>query len=162
MLSSIRVAAVAILSAAAVPLLSSAPAAAIGINVGGNYYDITVSTTSYIQDTVIFGRPPSGKMPWWGDDLLASEFAAQAYSSLGAGWDTDYGPIFAHRETLGQVLGITQSISDPLDQIDVAPNSNTIITYAIATSPVPGPLPVFGIATAFSCSRQLKKRIRTQ
>ncbi|MEB3260899.1 MAG: hypothetical protein VKP63_09770 [Cyanobacteriota bacterium] len=94
-----------------------------------------------------------------GDDLLASEFAAQVYSSLGSGWSSTYGPVFAHGESLGQVLGLTQSISNPLDQIDVTPATNAMVTYAIASTPVPGPLPLFGAAAAFGWSRRLKNRI---
>ncbi len=156
---SLRVAAVAFLSSAALPFLSASPAAAVVVNVGGNSYDVTVFNTSYSTSTSVFQLPPSGQMPWWGDDLLASEFAAQVYNSLGTGWDADYGPVFAHGESLGQVLGLVQSVSNPLDQIDVTPASNTTVPYAIATSPVPGPLPLFGAATAFGWSRRLRQRM---
>ncbi len=162
MLTSIRVAAVAILSTAALPLLSAAPAAAVVVNVGGNSYDVTVFNTSYNASTSSFQLPPSGQMPWWGNDLLASEFAAQVYNSLGTGWDSNYGPVFAHGESIGQVLGIVQSVTNPSDQIDVTPASNTTLTYAMATSPVPGPLPLFGAAAAFGWSRQLRKRLESR
>jgi hypothetical protein len=154
-----RVAAVALLSTAALPFLSPAPAAAVFVNVGGNSYDVTVLNTSYDTSTSLFQLPPTGAMPWWGDDLLASEFAAQVYSSLGSGWSSTYGPVFAHGESLGQMLGLTQSISNPLDQIDVTPATNAMLTYAIASAPVPGPLPLFGAAAAFGWSRRLRKRI---
>lgn len=159
---SIRVAAVAILSTASLPFLSAAPAAAVVVNVGGIAYDVTVLETFYNANTSLFQSPPSGHMPWWGDDLLASEFASQVYNALGSGWDADYGPVFAHRASLGQVLGIAQSSSDPLDQIDVTPGINTSVRYAIAASPVPGPLPLFGVATALGWSRQLRKRIQNR
>ena len=159
---SLRVAVVAFLSSAALPILSASPAAAVVVNVGGNSYDVSVFNTSYEASTTLFQQPPTGQMPWWGDDLLASEFAAQVYNALGTGWDADYGPVFAHGESVGQVLGIVQSVSNPLDQIDVTPASNTTVPYAIATSPVPGPLPLFGAAAAFGWSRQLRKRIEVR
>jgi len=159
MSTSLRVAAVAVLSGAALPLLSASPAAAVVVNVGGNSYDVTVLNTSYDTSTSVFQLPPTGQMPWWGNDLLASEFAAQVYNFLGSGWDADYGPVFAHGQSVGQVLGLTQSLSNPLDQIDVTPASNATLTYAIATAPVPGPLPLFGAAAAFSWTRQLRKRL---
>lgn len=162
MLTSIRVAAVAILSTAALPLLSASPAGAVGVIIGGNSYDVTVLSTSYGANTSVFQSPPSGLMPWWGNDLLASEFAAQVYNLLGPGWDSNYGPIFAHRESIGQVLGIVQSVTDPFDQIDVTSASNATFTYAIATAPVPGPLPLFGAAAAFGWSRQLRKRLESR
>jgi hypothetical protein len=162
MSTSIRVAAVALLSTAVLPFLSPAPAAAVGVNVGGNSYDVTVLNTSYDTNTSLFQLPPTGAMPWWGDDLLASEFAAQVYKFLGSGWDADYGPIFAHGVSLGQVLGLTQSLSDPMDQIDVTPATTSTVTYAIATAPVPGPLPLIGAAAAFGWSRQLRKRIESR
>jgi hypothetical protein len=159
---SLRAATVAFLSSAALSILSTSPAAAVVVNVGGNSYDVSVFNTSFEGNTTLFQQPPTGQMPWWGNDLLASEVAAQVYNSLGSGWDADYGPVFAHGESLGQVLGIVQSVSNPLDQIDVTPASNTTVTYAIATSPVPGPLPLFGAAAAFGWSRQLRKRLGTR
>lgn len=165
MSTSLRVAAVAVLSTAALPFLSASPAAAVVVNVGGNSYDVMVLNTSYDASTSVFQLPPIGQMPWWGNDLLASDFAAQVYNSLGSGWDADYGPVFAHSESLGQVLGLTQSLSNPLDQIDVTPATSTTVTYAIATSlvsPVPGPLPLFGAASAFGWSRQLRARLRSR
>ncbi|MFN9646108.1 MAG: hypothetical protein ACK6BG_13560 [Cyanobacteriota bacterium] len=162
MLTSIRVAAVAVLSAAALPLLFASPVAAVVVNVGGNSYDVTVLNTSYDASTSVFQLPPTGQMPWWGNDLLASDFAAQVYNSLGSGWDADYGTVFAHSESLGQVLGLSQSLTNPLDQIDVTPATSTTVTYAIATSPVPGPLPLFGAAAAFGWSRQLRARLRSR
>lgn len=159
MSTSLRIAAVAFLSTAALPFLATAPAAAVVVNVGGNSYDVTVLNTSYDTSTSVFQLPPTGQMPWWGDDLLASEFAAQVYNFLGSGWDADYGPVFAHAESLGQILGLAQSLSNPLDQIDVTPATSTTVTYAMATSPVPGPLPLFGAAAAFGWSRQLRARM---
>ncbi|MFN9623298.1 MAG: hypothetical protein ACK587_10780 [Cyanobacteriota bacterium] len=159
MFTSLRVAAVAILSTAALPFLSANPASAVVVYVGGNSYDVTTLNTTYEASTNLFQGPPTGMMPWWGNDLLASEFAAQVYDSLGSGWDADYGPVFAHGQSVGQVLGLAQSITDPLDQIDVTPATNTTVTYAIATSPVPGPLPLVGAAAALGWSRQLKKRM---
>jgi hypothetical protein len=159
---SLRVAAVAFLGTAALPFLSATPASAVVVNVGGNSYDVTVLNTSYDVSTSLFQLPPSGSMPWWGDDALASEFAAQVYNSLGSGWDADYGPVFAHSQSLSQVLGLTQSLSNPLDQIDVSPATSTPVTYAIATTPVPGPLPLFGAAAAFGWSRQLRSRLKSR
>ncbi len=159
MSTSFRIAAIAILSTAALPCLSPTPASAVVVNVGGHPYDVTVLNTAYANSTGMFQLPPAGAMPWWGDDMLASEFAAEVYNSLGAGWDANYGPVFAHGESLGQVLGLTQSISNPLDQIDVTLTTNTTMTYAIATTPVPGPLPLFGAAAAFGWSRRLRKRL---
>jgi len=115
--------------------------------------------TSYDTSTGLFQLPPTGAMPWWGDNLLASEFATQVYSSLGSGWSSTHGPVFAHGESLGQVLGLTQSISYPLDQIDLTPATNAMVTYAIASTPVPGTLPLFGAAATFGWSRRLKNRI---
>jgi hypothetical protein len=158
---SFRFAAVAVLSTAALPFLSASPASAVVVNVGGNSYDVSIVSTSYDASMALFQLPPAGTMPWWGDDLLASEFAAQVYNYLGSGWDADYGPVFAYGQSGGQVMGLSQSISNPLDQINVAPATNAAVSYATAssTAAVPGPLPLFGAAAAFGWSRQLKKRM---
>jgi hypothetical protein len=145
MSTSLRVAAVAVLSTAALPFLSANPASAVVVTVGGSAYDVTTMTTSYDTSTSLFQLPAAGTMPWWGDDALASEFAAQVYNALGSGWDPDYGPVFAYGQSVGQVLGLAQSISNPLDQIDVTPATNTSA--------------LFGVAAALGWSRQLKKRI---
>ena len=162
MSTSFRIAALAFLSTAALPFLTPAPADAVVVNVNGQSYDVTTLSTSYAASTTLFQHAPIGSMPWWGDGGLASEFAAQIYNSLGAGWDANYGPVFAHDQSVGQVLGITQSLSDPLDQIDVTPSTSDMVTYAIATAPVPGPLPLLGGAAAFGWSRQLRRRIETR
>lgn len=162
----LRHSALAILSATVLPFLSASPASAVLVNVGGTVYDVTASTTSYGASTSAFQLPPAGQMPWWGDDVLASDFALEVFNQLGPGWDADYGPVFAHGTTLSQVLGIAQSLTDINDQIDVTPSRSATVSYAIASTPppapVPGPLPLFGVAAAYGWSRQLRQRIRSR
>lgn len=162
MSSSIHPAALAFLGTAALSFLAPAPADAVLVNVNGQSYDVTAVSTSYDASTALFQLPPSGAMPWWGDDLLASEFAAQVYNSLGAGWNSNYGPVFAYAQSVGQVLAITQSLSDPLDQIDVTPATTGLVTYATARSPVPGPIPLLGSAAALCWSRKLRRRLKSR
>lgn len=162
MSQAIRLGALTLISATVLPILSANPAAAVVVTVGGNNYDVMISTTSYSASSNAFRVPPLGQMPWWGDENLASDFALQVFNQLGAGWSSDYGPVFAHRATVSQVLGIAQSLTDINDQIDVSPSTSATVSYAIATAPVPGPLPLFGAAAAFGWSRQLRQRIRTR
>lgn len=162
MSQTIRLSALTLLSATALPILSANPAAAALVTVGGADYDVTISTTSYNASASVFQLPPAGQMPWWGDEALASDFALEVFNQLGAGWSANYGPVFAHGATVSQVLGIAQSLTDINDQIDVTPSTNATVSYAIATAPVPGPLPLFGAAAAFGWSRRLRQRIRSR
>jgi hypothetical protein len=161
MTRTLRQSALAVLSATVLPLLSSNPASAVLVTVGGNVYDVTASTMTYEMGTSAFQAPPAGQMPWWGDELLASDFAQEVSNQLGPGWDADYGPVFAHDATASQVLGLAQSLTNINDQIDVTPSRTATVSYATATAPVPGPLPLFGAAAAYGWSRQLRQRIRS-
>lgn len=160
MISSVRRAALALLSSTAVTVLSPAAAPAVVVTVGGSSYDISLIETSQATSTSLFSAlPPQGRMPWWGDPALAYDFAVQVYDQLGDGSTAGYGPLFAHGVSGGWVLGILQSTGDPLDAIDQTPATNLPVRYAIASAPVPGPLPLFGVAAAFGWSRRLRQRI---
>lgn len=154
--------ALAFLGMVSLSALSTAPAAAVGITLGGTPYDVSVSQTSYGLSTSAFQALPLGQMPWWGDGQLASEAATQVFNVLGPGWDMDYGPVFAYNAAGAQVVGLAQSLTDPLDQIDVTPATGATVRYAFATTPVPGPLPLLGAAEMVRGSRRLRRRIRTR
>jgi hypothetical protein len=160
-----RATALSLLGGAIFSSLSGTPAAAIMITIGGIDYDVSAITTSFQTQSIAFGLPPLGQMPWWGDDALASEFASEVFAQLGSGWDPNYGPVFAYAldTPQNQVLGLTQSLADINDQIDVAPAFNTSISYAIAANTqltsVPAPLPLFGAWAAFGFSRRLRTKL---
>lgn len=155
----------------ALSLLPVAPAAALTVTVGSYVYDVSVYTGSYNSNPTLFQGPPAGQMPWWGDGTgdLASIFAHQVYDRLGSGPTFGYGPVFAYKLSGSDILGIVQNLSDPLSQIEETVATDASVNYATATplgpatSPVPGPLPLLGVAAAFRGSRKLKTRIhRTQ
>ncbi|MFM1800365.1 MAG: hypothetical protein RLZZ117_2643 [Cyanobacteriota bacterium] len=150
---------ISLLAGAALSSLSLSPAEAVVVNIGGTAYDVSVAETSSDSSSNLFALPPLGQMPWWGDDLLASDAATQVFNLLGSGWDPDYGPVFAYDASMGQVMGLAQSLSDPLDQIDVTPATGATVRYAIASTPVPGALPLLGAAEMVRRSRRLRKRI---
>jgi hypothetical protein len=162
---SFRFASLLLLSTTVLPLLTTSPAAAVVVTVGGTSFDVSVSTTTYNSSSPDFQTPSSGGlMPWWGDDMLASDFAKEVYDALGSGWDNNYGPVFAYEfdAIQGKVPGIAQSILNPNLQIDVSPAPAAMVSYAIAASvpaPVPAPLPIFGLAGGFVASRRLRRRV---
>lgn len=161
MKSSFRLAATAVLTGAAASLLASAPAQAAVVDVGGVLYDVTVLETSYTASTSSFQLPPLGQMPWWGSQPTADNFAGQVFNALGEGSLAGYGPLFAYsyNASIAQVIGSLQDLSAPSSFIDDTPAAGATVKYAIATAPVPGPLPLFGAAAAFGWSRQLRRRI---
>ena len=131
------------------------------VTVGGTKYDVTEVETSYNLSSSTFQALAPGKMPWWGNESLAYDFALQVYDALGDGSTAGYGPVFAHAHdaSLAKVLGILQNTGNPLDSINDLPAASATVKYAIASAPVPGPLPLFGAAAAFGWSRRLRQRI---
>ncbi|MEB3304577.1 MAG: hypothetical protein VKL58_00010 [Cyanobacteriota bacterium] len=164
MKSSFRLASAAVLTGAAASLLASAPAQAVVVNVGGLLYDVTVLETSYTASTSSFQLPPLGQMPWWGSQPTADNFAGQVFNALGEGSLAGYGPLFAYsyNASIAEVMGSLQDLSAPGSFIDGTPAASATVKYAIATAPVPGPLPLFGAAAAFGWSRQLRRRISSR
>ena len=161
MKSSFRLAATAVLTGTAASLLVSTPARAAVVNVGGVLYDVTVLETSYTASTSSFQLPPLGQMPWWGNQPKADDFAGQVFNALGEGSIAGYGPLFAYsyNASIAEVVGSLQDLSATGSFIDGTPAASATVKYAIATAPVPGPLPLFGAAAAFGWSRQLRRRI---
>jgi hypothetical protein len=161
-----RYTALALLGGALLPLLQDTPAAAVVVNVGGIFYDVSITNMSHTLSPTSFALPPLGQMPWWGDDARASEFATSVFLQLGPGTDANYGPVFAYAvdTALNQVLGLSQSLTDIDDQIDVMPTTSATTLYATAsstsTTPVPLSLPILGAATGFGWSRRLRQRLR--
>ena len=151
---------------ATLPLLIPTSAEAVVVNVDGINFDIVTFDTSYVLNSADFSAPPVGRMPWWGDDSQASKFAEQVYNQLGSGsLDSDYGPVFAYESDpiFFEVVGLSQSLSDINIQFDEFIPDFDVVTYAITiptSVPVPTPLPLFGVATAYQWSRSLKKRCK--
>jgi hypothetical protein len=149
------------------PLLAGMPASAVTVRIGTIDYDVTVFSGSHDNNNSLFQTPPLGQMPWWGDVTgdLASLFAQQVYNQLGNGPTSGFGPVFAYDLAMGDVLGISQSLTDPLSQLDETLAPNDSVAYAIASpllppsTSVPGPLPVFGAMAAFGWSRRIRRRI---
>ena len=149
----------------ALPLLSVAPASALMVTVGSIDYDVTVFNGSYNSNSALFQIPPAGQVPWWGNDMLAIDFAQQVYDQLGPGSTPGNSPIFAYEVSGTDILGISQDLADILIQYPETIADNVAVKYAIATplnsapASVPAPLPVFGAAAAFGWSRRIRRRI---
>jgi hypothetical protein len=152
----------------ALPLLSGLPAAAVTVTIGTDSYDVTVFSGSYASNTSLFQALSPGMMPWLADATgdSASVFATQVFAQLGAGPTSGYGPVFAYEVGASGVVGLSQSLSDPLSQNQESNALDTPVAYAIATplgsplSPVPSPLPVFGAMAAYGWSRKMRKQLR--
>ena len=149
----------------AMPLLSVAPASALTVTVGSIDYDVTVFNGSYNSNSSLFQIPPAGQVPWWGNDMLAIDFAQQVYDQLGSGSTPGNSPVFAYEVSGTDILGISQDLGDILIQYPETIPDNAAVKYAIATplnsapASVPAPLPVFGAAAAFGWSRRIRRRI---
>ena len=160
-----RLAALALFSAATIPFLAAGPAAAVMVNVNNLLYDVSVIDTSQSTNPNLFYPLfAGGSMPWWNDDLLASEFAMKVFDALGVGSDPLYGPLFAYHIDPGvdEVSSMAQLLSDIRVQDGVVTGNGETVKYAVATaSPVPLSLPVFGAAAAYGWTLRLRKRLRS-
>jgi len=158
---------VALGAAAALAAISLSPgsAQAFVVNVGGVQYDVTTFTGSYNDNTNKFALAPApGAMPWWGSTSLAQQFATAVDVNLGFPNGT-VGPLFGYTLfDFGSGMSVTSCAQIQGSSTGCASNSPSLSqTWAQATTlstPVPGPLPLFGAAAAFGFSRKLRKRIK--
>lgn len=154
--------------------LQSRPAAAANpvttITVGDVNYDVTYFTGSYNNNTAKF---TTADMPWFGNETLATTFAAQVADSLGTpnpGPPVASGPVFAFIAEYAQEVGdfLTEGVAYYGGTFDAVlftnGGSNKVLSYATAKvstpSSVPGPLPLGGAVALFGVSRRLRSRIR--
>ena len=71
--------------ALAMGVLTAGQAQAFVVTVGGQDWDVTTFTGSYIVNTSKFGLPPApAVMPWWGSASLAQQFVAATGGNLGS------------------------------------------------------------------------------
>jgi hypothetical protein len=149
--------------------LTAGEANALVVNVGGQDYNVTTFTGSYIDNISKFATAANGGvMPWWGSQSTADSFTSAVNTGLGLPNGLGlYGPLFGYAPSRPD--GIRYVYWDSALS-SVSPTASTSIdntrTWAQATpaapsSPAaPSPLPIFGAAAAFGASRQLRKRIR--
>jgi len=156
------------------PLLLTAslvsPAQAITVVVSGNSYDVEIFSGSYNNDPSLFATPASGgRMPWWGDSLLADEFASQLGAGLSPSPLPAFGPLFAHTYSPSTVtasvldlstLGITDFVDSSFNVASNSSESYVVLVSSPSTPSVPAPLPIFGALAAFRASRRLRNRLR--
>lgn len=159
-----------VVGALLLPLASAIPAQAVSVIVSGTSYDVSYTTTSHNLSSTLFAATAPGQMPWWGDPVLASTFAAQVYDQLGLNlYQADYGAVFAYDYNpagSGEVYGIVQNTSDTSDQLNLDSTSPLAAAnsypYAIAapasTTAVPAPVPLLGATAAFGWARRMRKR----
>lgn len=161
--------------ALSVTLLQPQAANALVINVDGNAWD--VQTSSPLDFALANSLQKLDQQDWWSDAIGSSgqarKFADAVTGQLGRPNFGSQGPYFAYA-SLPPIPGGTyrcywfensggagggSTDCGRFDSINTA-------TWAYATqvpgvSKVPGPLPLFGAATAFGFSRKLRKRIKS-
>jgi hypothetical protein len=168
-----RILSLSVVVSSAASCFASYPAEATTVQatVNGVTYDVTTFTGTYDANTSKFALPPSGLMPWWGSESIASQFATQVLDRLGLPFSGFAGPIFAYQtvpnfenpsliEVEGRlydstILGIGSSVGE----VRIS-DTYAIVVPAAPPAAVPGPLPLFGAAAAFGLSRRLRRRIQ--
>jgi len=145
-----------ILSSAAIASVSAfaAPAHALSVNVGGQSYNVGTLSGSFSNNASLLQS-----QPWWGDVLIAADFARAVGTGLGLPNSSGAsGPYFSAYD--GGISNFSTYI-DGTGQLGIfGVVSSTIASYAVTTSAVPGPLPILGAFAAFGFSRKLRKRIQ--
>ena len=157
-----RTAFLALIGGITLPLLASSPSAAVVVSVGSVSYDVTYATISYQSNQQSFDTFANvGQMPWWGNETFASLIANEVFTSLGASWDADHGPVFAYGldGSGASINGVIQSLSALSVQDDVTIDVATAKPFAIATVAAPAPFPVIGAFAAYGWAGNLRKRV---
>ncbi|MEB3352523.1 MAG: hypothetical protein VKM01_09390 [Cyanobacteriota bacterium] len=147
----------------------------VTVNVGGTNYDLTTFEGSYNSNTAKFATPANnGAMPWWGDPALAEAISSALGTQFGLPNTSGPAPVapwvgfnlvgppgnlfLVERYSQEVVLGQLYKVSGDPAQFSV---STTWVQLApAAPAPVPGPLPLFGVAAAFSMRRRLSRLSR--
>lgn len=175
---------------AVVVLLPVSASALQTVVVGGKTYEVDIFTGSYSANASKFALPPTGQMPWWGSQSLATQFATAVGAGLGLtpGFllpivgTAGVGPLFAAstgtlpfvgtpvtNNSLYYQAGTITSGTFPFGGFPPLPVPQSgpfsaLVPYAIATEvvpqSVPAPLPLLGAGAAFGFSRRLRSRIR--
>jgi hypothetical protein len=161
-----RSATAAAFAAASLVSLGHQPALAVTVQVNGADYDLTIYSGSYNNQPGYFQTPANGgRMPWWGQPSLASDFAFALAAGLSPTPLPANGPLFATAYN-GSVVEASYYDLSTLGSTDVinenmpfAPGS--VQSYAVLSNPapVPAPLPLFGAAAGFSAARRLRRRL---
>lgn len=165
--------------------LTAGEAQALTVTVGGQQWDVTTFTGSYNDNTGKFKTPNNGGvMPWWGQVTVAAAWADALGWALGDpntgqwdiaenlrsgpafGWSIGIHPINGDEIIYTQYVFAQPASTYPNYLVSPANmgdlRSRTTITWAQATQPVPGPLPLFGALAAFRASRLLRKRVEAK
>lgn len=146
-----------------------------------------VVKTGPFEEAYSYDNPEDMKatFSWWGDSMLATTLATTVSQEAGLLWDPEiFGPYVPY-EVISPTMGnrIAQlapgepsptPVGTPVDMVRYV-RANAVSSYTgvipvtssvpwlrlaeVRDISVPGPLPLFGAATAFGLSRQLRRRI---
>jgi hypothetical protein len=163
-------------AAAALTAISLSPvsAKALVVTVNSVQYDVTTFTGTYNNNTSQFETAANGGvMPWWGSSASAEQFAITVGTSLGivnnCQGSKNCGPFFAYAISgTSSILNyrFDQSASGGVGGVLISPlgagyHASRDWAQATLHTPVPGPLPLFGVGAAFTFSRRLRKKIKS-
>ena len=143
----------------------SSPASAVVVTVDGTQYDLDVFDGPYLGNESLFSYFAPGEMPWGGDEAMAIDFASQVFDQLLEGTTTGNSPLFAYEVVSSDVNGWSSDILSPNSLYFESFGTGVSVKYAVGrplstgVSSVPGPLPIFGAAAAFSWSRRIRRRL---
>ena len=143
----------------------SSPASAVVVTVDGTQYDLDVFDGPYLGNESLFSSVAPGEMAWWGDEAMAIDFASQVFDQLLEGTTTGNSPLFAYEVVGSDVNGWSSDILSPNSLYFESFGTGVSVKYAVGrplstgVSSVPGPLPIFGAAAAFSWSRRIRRRL---
>lgn len=177
---------IAVLGGVALAVLLPVSASAFQTVVGGKTYEVSTFTGSYSANS---GRFTIAEMPWFGNQSLATQFAAAVGAGLGLtpgiplpGVGTaGVGPLFAASTGTLPFIGTPVTNNSlyyqfgaisgtypfsPLPPLTVPQSGplSALVPFAVArevvAQSVPAPLPLLGAGAAFGFSRRLRSRIQ--
>ena len=143
----------------------ASPANTCRVTVGGLQYDVTLFTGTYDGNPSKFETEANGGvMPWFGSSGIADSFASAVGTSLGTP-NFNNGPYFSYAIGIAvpgwpsaRYFNVTNNAIEDFNT--AGGNQFDWAQATLYTTPVPGPLPLFGAGAAFGFSRKLRKRIQ--